>query len=108
GNAFLYTTTYNATNGQVATVTYPSTFALQYVYTALGYLSQIKDNSSGTAYWTANTRDAELHLTQQTAGNGIGTTQTFSATTGLMTNVRAGASGAVAQFDYTYDTIGNL
>jgi len=26
----------------------------------LGYLSEIGDNASGTIYWTANARDAEL------------------------------------------------
>jgi hypothetical protein len=34
------------------------------------------DSASGIAYWTANAMDAEQHLTQQTAGNGLVTTQT--------------------------------
>ncbi|HEY0469351.1 MAG TPA: hypothetical protein VGC79_34415 [Polyangiaceae bacterium] len=58
---------------------------------------------------TAGSGDAELHLLTQTAGNGaFSTTQTFNADTGLLTNVRAGPSDAVAQFDYGYDTLGNL
>jgi len=103
-----YTTTYNTTNGKIATVANPSGFTFQNVYTSLGYLSQIKDNGSGSALWTANTRDAELHLLQQTAGNGVVTTDTFDANTGRMTNVRSGPSDSVAAFDYTWDTIGDL
>jgi YD repeat-containing protein len=53
-------------------------------------------------------RDAELHLTQQTAGNGVVTSQTFDANTGLMTGITAGSAGAVASFGYGYDTLGKL
>ena len=57
---------------------------------------------------TVNARDAEGHLTQSTAGNGVVTNNSFDPNTGLPTGVRAGTSGAVASFDYTFDTIGNL
>jgi len=105
---YTYTTTYDTTTGKIATVTYPSTFATLSVYNALGYPSQIKDSSTGSALWTANTLDAELHLLQQTQGNGVVTNQTFDANTGLPQTLRAGTSGAVASFDYGFDTIGNL
>jgi hypothetical protein len=42
------------------------------------------DNASGTVYWTANARDAELHLLQATAGNGVVTNQSFNANTGTL------------------------
>jgi hypothetical protein len=31
---------------------------------SLGYASQLKAAATGQVYWTANARDAELHLTQ--------------------------------------------
>jgi RHS repeat-associated protein len=114
---FGFTTTYNATNGGVDTVTHPSGLVTKNVYNSYGYLCSITDTAGSptctsgggsNVFFTANIADAELHLLQQTAGNSVVTTNTFDANTGLLTNVRAGPSNAVAQFDYTYDTIGNL
>jgi len=107
---YAYTTTYNS-DGHIDTVTYPSGFVAKDVYTSLGYLSQIKDNTTGTAYFTANTRDAELHLTKATAGNSIVTTQQFDPNTGLLQWTEAGTSGSPASLDtynYGFDVIGNL
>ena len=94
-------------------MTYPSGFVAQYVYTSLGYLSQIKDSSSGTVYWQANARDAELHLTQATAGNGVITNQSFDSNTGRLLGICATpdsgtCDGATANFAYTWDPVGNL
>ncbi|MEI9988944.1 MAG: FG-GAP-like repeat-containing protein [Rhizomicrobium sp.] len=107
GSTYITTTTYDG-YGRAATVASPSGFVQLNVYTSLSYLSQIKDNGTAATLWTANARDAELHLTQQTAGNGVVTTDTYDANTGLLTNVRAGPSDSVAAFDYTYDSLGNL
>ena len=73
-------------------------------------VSQIEDASSGTPYWTANARDAEMHTVSQTFGNGVGQSGTYDANTGLLTNLRATktANGDVASFDFQYDTLGNL
>ncbi|MBL6938546.1 MAG: VCBS repeat-containing protein [Alphaproteobacteria bacterium] len=113
-----FTTTYNATNGAIDTVASPSGLTTKDFYNSYGYLCRITDNggshscsstSDSHVLWTANSGDAELHLLSQTAGNGaFSTTQTFDANTGLLTNVRAGTSDAVAAFDYTYDVLGNL
>ena len=107
GIANTYTQTYDS-DGRPSTIAYPSGLTLQYVYTSLSYLSQIKDNSSGTAYWTANARDAEMHPVSQTFGNGVTQSNTYDPNTGFLTNVRAGPSDQVAAFDYNYDTLGNL
>ena len=108
GTPYTYTVTYNK-DGGIDTVTYPSGLVLKYVYTTTrNYLSQIKDNTSGTIYWQVSTRDAELHALTQTAGNGIVTTQVFDPNTGLVQQIRAGVSDSVANFSYTFDTIGNL
>jgi hypothetical protein len=62
----------------------------------------------GQVYWTANARDAEMHLTQQTAGNGVVTTQSYSAQTGHLIGVQAGPSNTVANLSFNYDVLGNL
>ena len=116
GTGYTTTTSYDA-YGRVSTVAGPSGFTSRNVYTALSYLCRIADTagtpsctSAGGAnvIWTANTASAELALTQTTAGNGVVTTNTFDATTGRLTNLRAGPSDAVASFDYQWDSIGNL
>ncbi|HEY8949891.1 MAG TPA: polymorphic toxin type 10 domain-containing protein [Rhizomicrobium sp.] len=107
GVPHVYHTTYNP-DGRISTVDYPSGLTALYVYTALGYQYQLKDYNAGTVFWTAKTRDAELHLLTQTAGNGITTTQTFNANTGLITATQAGTSNGVANQSYSYDTLGNL
>jgi hypothetical protein len=79
-----------------------SGLALTYTYTSLGYASQVT-GPGGVAYWTANVRDAELRLTQQTAGNGVVTTQSFDAQTGRLLDILAGTGNIVQNFSYTYD-----
>jgi RHS repeat-associated protein len=108
-NSTTYTigTTYDS-NGRVATATYPSGFALQYAYTALGYQQQVLNNATGQAFWTANARDASLNLTEQTAGNGIVTNETFDPNTGRLTAIGAGTGSTVENFSYVYDALGNV
>ncbi len=88
------------------TVTYPSGLALDYSYASLGYAQQI--SAGGQVYWTANARDAELHLTQQTAGNGVVTGQGFDPQTGRLQTILAGAGNIVENFSYTYNVLGNV
>src|ERR1700743_486353 len=49
GTSYNYGYSYDAATGQVATVSYPSGFVAEYDYTALGYLSQVKDHISGAS-----------------------------------------------------------
>lgn len=112
GTQATFSYTYDS-NGRLATLTYPEGTALKYVYTSLGYLSQIVDNNTGTVYWQANARDAELHLTQATAGNGVVTTQNFDPNTGRILGICASpdggtCDGATENFTYTWDNIDRL
>jgi RHS repeat-associated protein len=93
-------------NGRLSQVTYPSGFVASYGYNNLGYANQLSDGSAQT-FWTANGLDAEQHLTQQTSGNGIVTTRTFSATTGRLQSIAAGTGNSVQSSAYTYDLLGN-
>jgi RHS repeat-associated protein len=93
-------------NGRLSQVTYPSGFVASYGYNSFGYANQLSDGNAQT-FWTANGLDAEQHLTQQTSGNGIVTTRTFSATTGRLQSIAAGAGNSVQSSAYTYDLLGN-
>jgi YD repeat-containing protein len=104
--AYCFSATYD-TNSRLSSVTYPSGFIAYYGYTQLGYLQVISD-ATDHIYWQADARDAELRLTQQTAGNGIVTTQNFDPLTDRLTSILAGTSNAVESFSYTYDALGNL
>jgi ethanolamine utilization protein EutA (predicted chaperonin) len=79
-------------------VTYPTGFAVNYGYTSFGYTANITDAITGQVYWTANARDAELHLTRDTAGDGIVTARGFDALTGRLTSIVAGSGNGVANF----------
>ncbi len=107
GSAYIYTINYDA-NGRIYTVTYPSGFVAKYTYTTLGYLQQVTDNTSLQVLWTANSRDAELHLLTQTQGSGVVTTQAFNPYTGLPTSIVAGTSNSIANQSFGFDALGNL
>jgi len=117
GEGFTYATSYNATTGQIANVAYPDGLVTKYVYTSLGHLCRIAGSSGSPTcaseggaqiFWTIKTRDAEMHATQSLAGNGLVTNQSFDPETGLPVSLRAGGGGSVAEFDYTFNTIGTL
>lgn len=99
--------TYDA-NGRIATQTYPTGLVVKYVYTALGYLKEVRDNASNALYWRADTLDAEGHLQQQSYGNGVVTQQTWNASNGRLTGILAGAGNVIQNLGYQYDSVGNL
>ena len=93
-------------NGRLNQVTYPSGFVANYGYNSIGYANQLSDAGAQTL-WTANAMDAEQHLTQQTSGNGIATSRSFSPTNGRLLSIASGASNSVQSSSYTYDLLGN-
>jgi RHS repeat-associated protein len=106
GTTYAMGATYDA-NGRLSKVSYPSGFTARYGYTNLGDTSQLSDDATGGSYWTANAADAELHLTQQTAGNGLVTTSGFDPLTGRLASVATGSGATVQNQSYTYDKRGN-
>ncbi len=108
---YIYNRTYNS-DSRIATLTYPSGLVVQYVYTPLGYLSQLKDNATGRCCGSPIRATPRLHLTDQLAGNGVDTIQVFDPLTGLVQQIRASADGSddghTANFSYQFDRIGNL
>jgi RHS repeat-associated protein len=114
GGSYTYSQTYNS-DGRLATVAYPSGFTAKHLYNATGYECAVGDNSGSPTcstptsnIWTAGSANADLSYLTQTLGNGVAETDTYDGNTGRLTNVRAGPSNTIAQFDYTWDTIGNL
>ena len=107
GTNYPYAATYNG-DGRLASLSYPSGLVLDDAYTASGDLSQVKDNGSGLAYWTANSADAELQVTSETFGNGATETQSFDPATGRLTGVTAGSNNGIANWQYSWDGVGNL
>ena len=95
-------------NGRVDVQTYPTGMQVRSSYTALGYLKQVANVGTGVVYWSANSVDAEGHVTQHTLGNGVIGTSTYQATTGRLTRTQAGVSDAVQDMSYTYDYLGNM
>jgi YD repeat-containing protein len=106
GATYVMGATYDSSS-RLSTVAYPSGFTARYTYNALGYSNQLSDAGTNLVHWTANAMDAEGHLTQQTAGNGLATVNSFDITTGRLTNVVTGAGNAVQNLAYTYDRLGN-
>jgi RHS repeat-associated protein len=94
-------------NSRLTQVSYPSGFTAKYAYNNLGYANQLLDAATGQVHWTANAMDAEQHILQQTAGNGLVTTRGFSATTGRLNSIATGSGNAVQNVAYTYDLLGN-
>ncbi|EJL82616.1 RHS repeat-associated core domain protein containing protein, partial [Herbaspirillum sp. CF444] len=105
--AYTNSATYDA-NGRVSTVTYPTGLAVQYVYTTLGYLKEVRNSQTNALLWRADTQNALGQLLQQTYGNNVVTQQVFEATTGRLKNIYAGAGNGVQNFSYAYDYLGNL
>jgi RHS repeat-associated protein len=99
--------TYDA-NGRIATQSYPTGLAVRYIYTALGYLKEVRNIATDALYWRADARDAEGRLLQQTHGNGVVTQQIFDPATGRLKAVYAGAGNAVQNLTLTYDARGNV
>ncbi|NOU26014.1 MAG: hypothetical protein HOO90_10835 [Methylotenera sp.] len=94
---------YSYVNGTVS-----QTHQVNNVYTATGHLSQVKNTTTGLAYWTAGATDNEGRVTNTTYGNGVTNTATIDPLTGRITQVAAGASNSVSNQSFVYDNIGNL
>jgi RHS repeat-associated protein len=95
-------------NNRIATQSYPNGVIVKYVYTALGYLKEVRDNASNALYWRADSRDAEGHLLQQTYGNDFYTKQTWNAANGRVTSIVTGVQNIDRVMGYQYDAAGNL
>lgn len=99
---------YDSLSGRVSSRTYPNGFALQYDYTNLGYLSQVKNKKTSLSYWKANVLDAQGHILQQTYGNNVLTQKEYKSGTSYLSAIYAGSGNTVQNSHFLYNNIGNL
>ena len=95
-------------NGRIARRTYPTGLAIQYVYTSLGYLKEVRNAAGNALIWRADSMDAQGHLLQHTYGNAIVTQQSFDPATGRLLSIMAGAGNGVQNLSLSYDALGRL
>ncbi len=110
GESFSVTTGYDVLS-RVSTVTHPTGFTVQNVYTDRGHLREVRNAADQRLYWRAESINARGQLEQFTLGNQVRTERGFDATTGFLQAVDsvAGASGGVVQdLEYRFDEVGNL
>lgn len=118
GPSFGSETSYEAGSSRVVGLTYPTGFKVDYVYTARGFLSQVRNTTAltgvaipaGTALWAAGQADAAGRFGTQSVANGVVTRATFEPRAGRVTALTAGTGVAtnVLNHAYTWDSLGNL
>lgn len=109
--------------GRVASVTYPTGFAVKYAYSAVGgartpgVLERVSDNANAArVFWRIDTLsaaqvfDARGNFLKTQLGNGVLTDHRFDPVSGKAFNLRGGTGGTVNVFDqrYEYDKAHNL
>jgi RHS repeat-associated protein len=106
--SYTTSTSYDPVSGRVTGQTYPTGFATKFVYTALGFLKEVRKASDNTLYWQADITDAQGNLLKQTFGNGVQTLKSYNPYTGRLTGITAGANMGVLNLSYIYDSLGNV
>ncbi len=92
--------------GRMTSLRYPGGFALDYDYNQYGYLSAISGRGQNIfPIWQAVSRNARAQLEQQTFGNGLSTSWTYDANTGLVKTIK---TGTLQDQSFTFDAVGNL
>ncbi|OYZ04743.1 MAG: hypothetical protein B7Y26_11320 [Hydrogenophilales bacterium 16-64-46] len=110
GEGFILTVTQSYdTAGRVRDVIYPNSLGIRTVYNAYGHASEVRNAANDALYWQLDAIDAEGHIVQETAGNGIVSQHTYRPENGRLT-VRQAALGStpVQALSYLYDTLGNV
>jgi len=80
---------YNATTGFLEQLTYPSGFAVKYMYNTNKQLSRVERADDNTMIWQANQMTAMGQMEQFTLGNNMVTTRTFDHE--FLTGIQAGS-----------------
>jgi YD repeat-containing protein len=115
GKSFIIGQSYDQ-YGRAAKVTYPTSFAIQNGYNALGFLEKIVRVGDGAILWRAKETTARGQVKQFELGNGLETALTFAPQTGLPTSMVTGTpvsgggslQGTVQNLVVDFDQIGNL
>jgi len=110
-----YATTYGYSNGKISSLTYPSGFAINYLYNTNGYLNEVKRSDNNTTIWQAEQINALGQIELQMNGNNLRTTKTYdtnhfltSVVTGTVQNLEYGFDPATGNLTYRKDLKRNL
>ncbi len=99
---YIHGYTYYA-DGRLKTVSYPSGLTAHHAYSARGYRSELRrDSSSGALLERRAAMDARGNVTGVTYGNGVTTTRAFDPKTGRPTDIDTVSSGATKIQDNAY------
>ena len=131
GPSFTSAVTYD-NSSRPASLTYPTGLKVSYAYTAKGFLANLTlatpaavtplpgtpggDAVAGTTLpqgatlWQADAINAWGRAEQQTYGNQVVSNAAFDASTGRLTNLRAGTAGSsnVVNYGYVWDSINRV
>jgi RHS repeat-associated protein len=91
--------------GRIASLTYPTGFAVSYAYNANGYLEAARRADTQQVIWRALAQSPRGQLEQFQLGNGLTTQQTYDPVTGFFTRTQ---TTATQDLGFAFDDIGNL
>ncbi len=108
GNPYITQQDYDSL-GRIKKIYYPGpAFSVENVYNNFGFLSQVRDGSTGTSFWKADQRDSLLKLTKQTLGNGVETRFNYNPAQRTLISIKSGANNLIQNLEYRYDLLGNV
>jgi len=98
---------------RLAYVTYPASgskgrFKAQNVFSASGYLMNVKDASNGYTFWSRISSNADGNVTWESLGNGLSTLRGFDSITRRLQSITTGASANIQNLSFEFDNLGNL
>lgn len=109
GGNYSMTSTYD-TAGRAETLTYPTGFATKNVYNSVGYLSEVRNNSTNALFWKL-VAAGPAGITDEDYGNGTGIVRSFDPSTQRVSQIGTlrDSDGALLQnLIYGYDFVGNV
>lgn len=83
--------------------------AIENVYNSRGYLTNVKDASSGESFYQITSTDVRGNANVIIYGSGEATVQVFHPRTGFLTTIyRSGVLGTTQVYDAVWDHLGNM
>ena len=87
----------------------PAPFKVNYAYSPVGFLLAVTDAGTGAPYWTADTREPDGQIVQETYGNGVVGMREYQPETGMLLSLTADGPGArLEELVYAYDDNRNV
>ena len=106
--------------GRVQSLSYPTGYAINYVYDTDGFLIEIRQSSDDALIWQLGQLDAKGQLTSEYLGNGIASNRVFDQVTGYLNSIRTGncpgyldlslgsCPANIQDLQFQFDQVGNL